>query len=126
MALPTSHLERDSVIACVALTLIALVLPWGGLWAAVSVVCGGLLAWISYRGIRSGVDSALSGQKGRVLPLVKFFTRYAILALLAYVMLARLRVSPVGLLAGASSLVAAASVAAARVIVTDRRPDNSR
>jgi hypothetical protein len=41
-------------------------------------------------------------------------------------MLARLRVSPVGLLAGASSLVAAACVAAARVIVTDRRPDNSR
>jgi hypothetical protein len=41
-------------------------------------------------------------------------------------MLARFRVSPVGLLAGASSLVAAAFVAAARVIVTDRRPDNSR
>ena len=126
MALITSHLERDAVIACVVLTLIALILPWGGLWAAVSVVCGGVLAWISYRGIRSGVDSALSGQKGHVLPLVKFFTRYAILALLAYVMLARLRVSPVGLLAGASSLVAAACVAAARVIVTDRRPDNSR
>ena len=126
MALNTSHLERDAIIVCVALTLVALVLPWGGLWAAVSVVCGGVLAWISYRGIRSGVDSALSGQKGHVLPLAKFFTRYAILALLAYVMLARLRVSPVGLLAGASSLVAAACVAAARVIVTDRRTDNSR
>jgi len=126
LALPTSHLERDSVIACVALTLIALVLPWGGLWAAVSVVAVSLLKRISYRGIRNGVDAALSGQKGQVLPLVKFFTRYAILALLAYVMLARLRVSPVGLLAGASSLVAAACVAAARVIVTDRRPDNSR
>jgi hypothetical protein len=110
----------------VALALIALVVPLGGLWAAVSVVCGWLLAWVSYRGIRSGVDAALSGQKGQGLPLVKFFTRYAILALLAYVMLARFRVSPVGLLAGASSLVAAAFVAAARVIVTDRRPDNSR
>jgi ATP synthase I chain len=126
LALNTSHLERDSIIVCVALTLVALVLPWGGLWAGVSVVCGGLLAWVSYRGVRSGVDAALSGQKERVLPLVKFFTRHAILALLAYVMLARLRVSPVGLLAGASSLVAAACVAAARVIVTDRRPDNSR
>jgi hypothetical protein len=108
------------------MTLIALIVPRGGLWAAVSVVCGGLLAWVSYRGIRSGVDAVISGQKGRVLPLVKFFTRYAILGLLAYVMLARLRVSPAGLLAGASSLVAAACAAAARVIVTDRRPDNSR
>ena len=108
------------------MALVALVLPSGGTWAAVSVLCGGLLAWVSYRGIRSGVDAALSGQKGRGFPLVKFFTRYAILAALAYVMLARFRVSPVGLLAGVSSLVAAACVAAARVIVADRRPENSR
>ena len=108
------------------MTLVALVLPWGGAWAAFSVVCGGVLAWVSYWGIRNGLDAALSGQKGRVLPLVKFFTRYAILALLAYVMLARLRVSPVGLLAGVSSLAASACVAAARVIVTGRRQENSR
>lgn len=105
---------------------VAIVLPHGGAWAAVSVLCGGLLSWVSYRGIRNGVDAALSGPKGGSLPLVKFFTRYAILAALAYVMLARLRVSPTGLLAGASSLVLAACVAAARVIVTDHRPENSR
>ena len=108
------------------MALVALIMPWGGWWAAISVGCGGLLAWVSYRGIKGGVDAALSGQKGRILPLVKFFTRYAILAFLAYVMLARLRVSPVGLLAGASSLAAAACAAAARVIVTGRRPGNLR
>lgn len=116
MALNTSHLERDAIIVCVALTLVALVLPWGGLWAAVSVVCGGVLAWISYRGIRSGVDSALSGQKGHVLPLVKFFTRYAILAVAAYVIMARLRLPPLAVFAGASSLVVAVAVEAVRGI----------
>ena len=108
------------------MAVIALVLPGGGMWAAFSVVCGGLLVWISYRGVRSGVDAAITGQKSRVLPLVKFFTRYGILAFAAYVMLARLRVSPLGLLAGASSLVAAACVAAARVIIPGRRPGNLR
>jgi hypothetical protein len=102
----------------------ALLVPMGGAWAAFSVGCGGLLAWVSYRGIRSGVDAAISGQKSRIWPLVKFFTRYAILALVAYVMLARLRVSPLALLAGASSLVAAACAAAARVIIPGRRPGN--
>jgi hypothetical protein len=126
LARSTSHFERDAVIACLLMAVVALVLPHGGAWTAVSVLCGGLLSGVSYRGIRNGVDAALSGQKGRVMPLVKFFTRHAILASLAYVMLARLRVSPVGLLAGASSLVAAACVSAARVIVTDRRPENSR
>jgi hypothetical protein len=40
--------------------------------------------------------------------------RYALLALLAYVMIARLRLHPLGLLAGASSVVAAAAVEAFR------------
>jgi hypothetical protein len=109
-----------------ALTLVALVLPWGGLWAAVSVVCGGVLAWISYRGIRNGVDSALSGQKGRVLPLVKFFTRSAILASLAYVMLARLRVSPVGFAVGASWPVVAVAATAARSFFPAGRQEHPR
>ena len=108
------------------MALVALILPWGGAWAAFSVACGGGLAGVSYRGIRSGVDAAITGQKGRILPLVKFFTRHAILAFTAYVMLTRLRVSPVGLLAGASSLVAAATFAAVRVIVSSRRTGNLR
>jgi hypothetical protein len=96
------------------------------LWAAVSVVCGGLLAWISYRGIRSGVDAALSGQKRRVLPLVKFFTRYAILAFVAYVMLARLRLHPIGVIVGATSIAVAGAAAAIRTIASSPRSRNSR
>jgi len=43
--------------------------------------------------------------------------RYALLAFLAYVMIARLRLHPLGLLAGASSIVAAVTVEAVRVLV---------
>ncbi len=46
--------------------------------------------------------------------LGKMVGRYALLAVLAYVMIARLRVHPVGLVVGASSLVVAATVEAAR------------
>jgi hypothetical protein len=45
---------------------------------------------------------------------VKFFTRYALLAVGAYVMLACLRVHPVGLLAGATTPFVAAAVLAVR------------
>jgi hypothetical protein len=45
---------------------------------------------------------------------VKFFTRYAILVLAAYVIMARLRLPPVAVFAGASSLVIAVMVEALR------------
>jgi hypothetical protein len=50
---------------------------------------------------------------GRVL--AKLIGRYALLALLAYVMIARLRLHPLGLVAGASSVVAAAALEAGRL-----------
>lgn len=46
--------------------------------------------------------------------------RYALLALLAYVMIARLRLPPLGLLAGASSVVAAVGLEAVRFLSTKR------
>ena len=49
--------------------------------------------------------------------LVKVGLRYALLALLAYVMIARLRLHPVGLLAGVSSVVAAVSIEALRLLL---------
>jgi len=45
-----------------------------------------------------------------------FVLRYALLGLLAYVMIARLRLNPVGLLLGASSMVAAAAIEAMRAV----------
>jgi hypothetical protein len=50
----------------------------------------------------------------RALGLVKFFTRYAILAVAAYVIMARLRLPPLAVFAGASSLVVAVAVEAVR------------
>jgi hypothetical protein len=45
---------------------------------------------------------------------VKFFTRHAILAVAAYVMMVRLHLDPVGMFIGVTSVVVAAAVAAAR------------
>jgi hypothetical protein len=56
------------------------------------------------------------------LPLVKFFTRHAILALAAYVMMVRLHLDPVGLLAGVSSLAVAAAVEGLRDLRWRRLP----
>jgi hypothetical protein len=119
--------ERDGTIACALMAGAALV--WsGGALAPVSVLGGGLLSAISYRAIKGGVDAVAAGGGGRAA-LVKFFTRHGILALAAYVMLARLRLHPLWVMAGASSLVAAAVAAAARFLrhgrkraATGRRP----
>jgi len=104
--------------------------------ASLGVLSGGVLALISYRGIRSGIDvlatpSFAQAQSGEPRPgtpawgarssrirtalgLVKFFTRYAILAVAAYVIMARLRLPPVAVFAGASSLVVAVTFEALR------------
>jgi hypothetical protein len=111
--------ERDAAVACIALALGALILPGGGATAAASVVGGGALSAISYRAIKRAV-TAVSGGGGRAFALVNFFTRHGILAVAAYVMLARLRLHPVGVIVGASSLVLAAAAAAARFVW---RPD---
>ncbi|PYR03406.1 MAG: hypothetical protein DMG00_26355 [Acidobacteria bacterium] len=46
--------------------------------------------------------------------LVKFFTRYGILAVAAYVIMARLRMPPLAVFGGASSLVVAVMIEAFR------------
>lgn len=109
------RLERDALVACVVMAAVALVVPKGGPMMAASVAGGGVLAAVSYRAIKGGVDAVAQGGR-RAAALVKFFTRYAILAAAAYVMLVRFRLHPVGVLTGASSIVVAAAVAAARVL----------
>jgi len=106
-------LERDAVIACGCCAVGALALGSEGPRAAAGVLGGGLLAALSYKAIKSAVDAA-AGMRGRAAALVKFVTRHAILAVAAYVMLVRLRLHPIGILVGASSLVLAAAFAAAR------------
>lgn len=109
------RIERTAVIAC-ALTMLAAALSGGGWRGILGVMGGGVLLAVSWRGVRSGVDAALqtasvdsrsSRRRSTAWRLVKFVTRFAILALLAYVMMVRLRAQPWWMLAGATSVVAA-------------------
>ncbi|HEX8031728.1 MAG TPA: hypothetical protein VF491_24850 [Vicinamibacterales bacterium] len=57
-----------------------------------------------------GAKAGESGRKSAGFALVKFFTRHAIVAVAAYVMMVRLHFEPLGMLAGVSSLGVAAAV----------------
>ncbi len=118
-----ARIERDAVRACIGVALVAAVVArhWN---PPLAVLGGGLLTAISYRGIHAGVsllttttgDGACgAGRRGTAVALFRFFTRYAILAGAAYVMMVRLRLHPGWLLAGASALVLAIGVEATRV-----------
>ena len=86
-------------------------------WAGLAVLGGGVLIATSLVSIRGGLESLTAGGRaGRAA--LKIAGRYALLAFLAYVMIARLRLSPLGLLAGASSVVVAAAVEAGRLLVS--------
>jgi hypothetical protein len=110
---------RDAVVFCLAAA--ALALAWKGSSAAASVLGGGLLIGVSFHALGSGVASIARAASGGspaktilVQALVQLVFRYALLGFLAYVMIARLRLHPIGLLVGASSVTAAACVEAAR------------
>jgi hypothetical protein len=115
------RVERNAIIACASMTLAAAILAREHVAAAAGVIAGGALAAVSYRGIKAGAD-ALAGHgsagqktgKNAAIGLVKFFTRYGILAIVAYVIMARARLPPIAVIAGASSLVVAVMVEAAR------------
>jgi hypothetical protein len=120
------RVERDGTIACGVMAVgAALVARGTRLEAALGVVGGGLLVAVSYRGIKGGIDALVGGMSEApsanrrvqaAIGLVKFFTRYAILAAAAYVIMARLRLPPVAVFAGASSLVVAVTLEAVRAL----------
>jgi hypothetical protein len=115
---PLRRVERDGMIACGVMAAAAWAMARGAVAAPFGVLGGGALAWMSYRGIKGGIDAVtrVGGwtARRRAFGLVKFFTRYAILAVAAYVIMARLRLPPVAVFAGASSLVIAVMVEALR------------
>jgi hypothetical protein len=85
------------------------------------VLGGGLLIGISFYSLGHGVSAiavAASGggaaRRAMTGALVRLVLRYALLGFLAYVMIARLRLHPIGMLVGASSVTAAAFVEAVR------------
>jgi hypothetical protein len=117
------RIARMSVAFCVAATAVAL---WQFGWrAALGVLGGGLLIGISFYTLGSGVsalvlaatEGAASARRVVQRSVLKLVLRYALLGFLAYVMIARLRLHPIGLLVGASSVAAAAFVEAARYLV---------
>jgi hypothetical protein len=120
------RIGRTAMFVCAGMIGIAFVLSPSPLIAAIAVLGGGLIAGTSYLAIQSGVDAlvervASSNPPIRRLALrwtvVKVTGRYALLAFTAYVMIARLRLPPLGLLAGASSIVAAVAIEAARLFM---------
>jgi hypothetical protein len=111
------------------MAVLALVVARGRPGPALGVIGGWLLVAIAYRAIVSGIDAMIEGLTGsapgadpggrrrRVMAaIVTIAGRYALLAVLAYVMIARLRLHPLGLMAGASSVVVAVSAEAVRVL----------
>ena len=114
------RIERLSLLACGAMAALAWAVARGDVNAPAGVFGGGVLAWVSYRGIKGGIDAMMQAARGEkqgvgvAIGLVKFFTRYGILAVAAYVIMARLRMPPLAVFAGASSLVVAVALEALR------------
>src|SRR4051812_47294568 len=109
------------------MALAALLLSRSHVQSALAVIGGGALAAASYVAIQSGVSALVdrvivTGSPPRRAALrwtvIKLTGRYALLGFGAYVMIARLRLPPLGLLAGASSIVAAVAVEAVRLFIT--------
>jgi len=114
-------MERNGLVVCGVMAAVAWALARGRMAAPLGVVAGGALVAVSYLGIKGGIDGLVGmtdggagGRFGPAFRLVKFFTRYAILAVAAYVIMARLRLPPVAVLAGASSFVIAVMAEALR------------
>jgi len=110
------RIERNALVTLAVLALAGIVS--GGGWRALLGVCGGgLLVLVSYRAARAGVDGALAGaaagaagmRRAAVSGLVKFITRFVILAAVAYVVMVPLRARPEWMLVGASSMLVAAA-----------------
>ena len=114
------RLHVTAAVCCAAMIAIALAWTGGQMRPALGVLGGGILAGVSLFGIHSSVAGLITDRREprprMAWVMVKVFGRYALLTLLAYVMIARLRLHPVGLLAGASSVVAAAVVEAGRLL----------
>jgi hypothetical protein len=132
------RVERTAVVVCAVMAVAALLLTGGRILPVLAVLAGGLLASVSYRMIVASAGalagtlappggapppasaSAATSSKERPSPVLtgaRVAGRYALLGLLAYVMIARLRLPPLGLLAGASSVVAAVSIEAIRFLL---------
>ena len=111
------RVERRAMLVAALAAIVAAVLPGGGWLASAGILGGALLVGVSYWAIHAGVsglaDAVLAQGAGAHRPrrgLMWLVLRYALLAGMAYVMIARLRLPPIALLIGASVMVAAAAL----------------
>ena len=123
-----ARIVRDTAVVCGLFALS------GAAWfrnvaVPAGVLGGGLLIGLSFWAIRGSVEAFVghrsddeTSRKSARFRLVKFFTRHVMLALAAYVMIVRLRVDPVAMLMGVSSLAAAVAVEALRGLRWRRLP----
>jgi len=123
------RVQLTATVVCIVFAAIAFALSRARIEPVAAVLAGGLLAGISYWMLASGVtnvvdlmmpragEPAAPARRSRVGMIGKLAGRYALLALLAYVMIARLRLHPLGLLVGASSVVAAVAIEAVRFLL---------
>ncbi|HOC16701.1 MAG TPA: ATP synthase subunit I [Vicinamibacterales bacterium] len=110
---PLRSFERDSAVACLAMAGAGWALSGWRLDVAGGVLAGGGLMAVSYAFIKGGVEGAAralaeaAGTSRRrvrlALAVVKFLTRYALLAVAAYGILTCFHLHPAGVLAGALS-----------------------
>jgi hypothetical protein len=119
------RLQTGALVWCVGAMALSLALWPQRLDVAAGIVAGGVLAAVSFLAIKSSIDTVLglmtqarddprAKRRAATGALAKMVGRYALLAVLAYVMIARLRLHPIGLVVGVSSLVASAAFEAAR------------
>lgn len=113
------RIERRAGWFAAGAAALAWLVPQAGAAVAAGVCGGALLGGVSYWAIKRGVNGLSADVQGGAdvrgrtsRALIILVGRYALLALIAYVMIARLRMSPIGLLVGASMIPAAAVVEA--------------
>lgn len=140
------RLERDTLVIGGVMTAVAVVLWPRQPARAAGVVGGVALIALSYKAIVAGVAGLWVGAQDHALPIenrpdigesaagdqagadapparppaprgfVKFFTRHAILAVGAYVMIARFEFDPMAMLAGVTAPALAATVEVVRTV----------
>ncbi|MPY88323.1 MAG: hypothetical protein GEU99_10390 [Luteitalea sp.] len=115
------RIGRGALAACLLLAVAAWL--FSGAQLALGVLGGGLISGLSFWTIRASVGAVMTTDtrraQGRAAGrrLFGLVGRYALLGFLAYVMIGRLRLHPIGLLLGASSVVLAASAETVRLLV---------
>lgn len=120
-----ARVERRAAWVAATAAFVALVLPGGGRATAAGVFGGALLSGLSYWAIKRGVTgltgAVVAGAAVRprtARALIILVGRYGLLALIAYVMILRLRLSPLGLLVGVSVIPLAVAIEALAALRT--------